>query len=75
MLISRRKLLWITCLQSCQGVACQTRLRWMWCQNCMEDVKTGHSQRRTSKTCKSYVRWQSHTWLFLVLLVYDCKPG
>jgi hypothetical protein len=52
-------------LQSCQGVACQTRLRWMWCQNCMEDVKTGHSQRRTSKTCKSYVRWQkSHTWLF-----------
>jgi hypothetical protein len=27
MLISRRKLLWITCLQSCQGVACQTRLR------------------------------------------------
>jgi hypothetical protein len=26
MLISRGKLLWMTCLQSCQGVACQTRL-------------------------------------------------
>jgi hypothetical protein len=57
-----------------------TRLRWMWCQNCMEDVKTGHSQRRTSKTCKSYARWQSHTWLFWLFgiwlqawVVCDCK--
>jgi hypothetical protein len=55
MLISRGKLLWMTCLQSCQGVACQTKLQWMSCQSYMEDVKTGHSQRRTSKTCKSYV--------------------
>jgi hypothetical protein len=55
MLINRRKRLWMTCLQSCQGVARQTRLLWMSCQSCMEGVKTGSSQRRISKTCKSYV--------------------
>jgi hypothetical protein len=71
MLISRGKRLWMTCLQSCQGVACQTRLLWMSCQSCMEGVKTVHSQRRISKTCKSYVRFFC-VWLQLIIMCV-CK--